>query len=527
MFERDPEQAQQPSGAASGWSLPGRPAAPAEPAQPHPAGVALVDAVDTLLAQDLEALSEAVALHRCRVVLAQAERLAAAAATALADMQARELWAADGAGSLSGWLRQQPCSDAGRSTRARRLPARPKVLAAVATGTIGLSTADVLCKALSELPETCEPGQVEGVLAGAVPELLSRWVARNALDPAHDAVADARAALLSDTVEAGLVDVGAAPADRLEAAFVLVGQAVGPAVLASQLQLQLLVEALLPEELVADEAGTYDGRSLVLRKKKLQPGYRLRGELTDEVGARLQAELDARAAARAQAEASMRRVASGQGEEPDLFGTAGLGTPTGWSSTEFDADAHDPPLQTADQLAHDLFGELLDDVTCTREPGTPQPATITITAGVDTLEGRSGSLPATLLLPDGPYPMTPDALRRLGCHSRLNAVLLDAARTPVGASGTHRSATERERRALRARWGDHCAANGCPSTRTVPHHVRPWWQTGRTTLEDLVPLCKSNHHDLHDGHRTLRLRDGRLIDENGWVDRLGAAGTTT
>jgi hypothetical protein len=71
---------------------------------------------------------------------------------------------------------------------------------------------------------------------------------------------------------------------------------------------------------------------------------------------------------------------------------------------------------------------------------------------------------------------------------------------------------------MHAMWGIYCAAAGCASTDTIPHHVRPWWKTGRTTLGDLVPLCKGNHHDLHDGRRTLLLRDGRRIDENGWVD---------
>jgi hypothetical protein len=70
---------------------------------------------------------------------------------------------------------------------------------------------------------------------------------------------------------------------------------------------------------------------------------------------------------------------------------------------------------------------------------------------------------------------------------------------------------------MHARWGIYCATAGCGSTDTVPHHVRPWAKHGRTTLEDLVPLCKGNHHDLHDGRRTLLLRDGRRIDENGWV----------
>jgi hypothetical protein len=523
MFDDGRGEEQDSPAPASEWGFPGRPAAPAGPVEPDPAAVALIDAVEALLAQDPSQLAGAVALGRYRTVLGQTERLGAVAAAALADVQARELWAADGAGSLPNWLRQQPCGDGGRSTRSRRLPARPHALAAVATGTIGLSTADAVCKALSDLPETCEPGQLEGVLTGAVPELLSRWAARNVLDPSHDVVADARAALLADTIEAGVADTAAPPADRLEAAFVLIGQAVSPGVLSSQLQ--LLVDALQPEQLVAEEAEAYDGRSLILRKKKLEPGYRLRAELTDEVGARLQAELDARAAARKQAESALRKAAAGGGDGEDLsaFGTVGAGTPVeqpvafGFRSREDDSREGPAPL-TDDQLAHDLFGELLDDLTDVRQPGAPQPATITITAGIETLEGRFGSLPGTLLLPTGPFPLSLDALRRIGCDSRLNAVLLDAARTPIGASGTHRHATDKERRALRAMWGDYCAGNGCGSTDTVPHHVSPWWKTGRTKLEDLVPLCKSDHHDVHDGHRTIRLRDGRLIDDNGWVD---------
>jgi hypothetical protein len=75
----------------------------------------------------------------------------------------------------------------------------------------------------------------------------------------------------------------------------------------------------------------------------------------------------------------------------------------------------------------------------------------------------------------------------------------------------------RERRALRARWGPNCAVDGCHSTRTVPHHVVPWWLSQLTRLRDLVPLCAGCHHDLHEGHRTLRLRDRRLIDHHGWV----------
>ncbi len=67
------------------------------------------------------------------------------------------------------------------------------------------------------------------------------------------------------------------------------------------------------------------------------------------------------------------------------------------------------------------------------------------------------------------------------------------------------------------------AIAGCTRTDTVPHHVIPWWLSGLTRLHDLVPLCTSCHHDLHEGHRTLRLRDHRLIDDHGWTTTVSAA----
>jgi hypothetical protein len=304
--------------------------------------------------------------------------------------------------------------------------------------------------------------------------------------------------------------VAASPAERLEAAYVLIGQAVAPAALVSQLQ--LIADALVPEQLLDAEQTCHDGRSLVLTKKRLEPGWRLRGELTDEVGAALQAELDARAAVRARREAALRKATRDGQSDPDLFGTVGPGP-----VQDQTAQAGPAPWLGADQLAHDLLGELLDHLTGDREPGLPAPTPFTVIADLATVEGRSGALPGTLLLPTGPVPLSTEALRRHGCHSRLTAVLLDAARHPVGASGTHRHATDKERRALHALWGLYCAVLGCASTETVPHHVPPWFKTGHTKLGDLVPLCKGNHHDVHDGHRTLLLRDGRRIDENGWV----------
>ena len=122
-----------------------------------------------------------------------------------------------------------------------------------------------------------------------------------------------------------------------------------------------------------------------------------------------------------------------------------------------------------------------------------------------------------------PVPVPRETLQRLGCHSELNVVVLDALGRPVGASTTLRSATRRQRQALQAVWGPWCAVAGCTQTATVPHHVRPWWSSHQSVLRDLLPLCQHDHRDLHEGHRTLRLKDGRHIDEHGWTTPSKAA----
>ena len=86
-----------------------------------------------------------------------------------------------------------------------------------------------------------------------------------------------------------------------------------------------------------------------------------------------------------------------------------------------------------------------------------------------------------------------------------------------GVSSPARSVDHRHRVAQDAVWGGFCAVAGCTNPKTVPHHVRPYWKSRETTLKDLVPLCEGDHHNVHEGHRTMRLNDGRRIDEHGWV----------
>ncbi len=50
-----------------------------------------------------------------------------------------------------------------------------------------------------------------------------------------------------------------------------------------------------------------------------------------------------------------------------------------------------------------------------------------------------------------------------------------------------------------------------------PHHATPWSRAGTTRLDDTVLLCSASHADLHDGGRTIRLKDGRRLGPDGWV----------
>ena len=35
--------------------------------------------------------------------------------------------------------------------------------------------------------------------------------------------------------------------------------------------------------------------------------------------------------------------------------------------------------------------------------------------------------------------------------------------------------------------------------------------------QPLLLLCDTAHHDIHTGKRKLHLRDGRTVNENGWI----------
>ena len=472
-------------------------------------------------------LSGSVALARTRALLQLSEQLTAVIAEAVGDVQARELFALDDAGSVRGWLRTQPCGEGQHTARARQLARHPVVDAALRSGVLSAGTAGIVCVQLDRIPDTVPDDQLWGLLVHGVPGLLSSWTGGLVLQAAVTDQLIARREEAAAVLRGCAEDVTAASAVRLEPVFVLLGRTVTPAHLSSSLQ--ALVDALLPEQLADQEQDSHDETYLQIRRC-LTGGWDLRGHLDDTVGQTLIDQLDATLTA------LLRGL---QPEtEPELHDQLPVADVVVLHPTVQDPTVQDPTVQdpTADGTAlpgcvlrsrkqnlYDAFVALLLDAAAGLGLGQPRPAHLRVITTRPALHGQPGALPGTLESARGPINLPADTVRRLGCHSTLTAVLLDATGNPIGASGTHRNATTRERRALRAQWGPTCAISGCPTTTTVPHHVEPWWLSHHTQLKDLLPICAVHHHDIHEGHRTLRIRDGRNITPTGWESNAAAA----
>ncbi|MCW2778780.1 MAG: hypothetical protein JWN17_2505 [Frankiales bacterium] len=425
-------------------------------------------------------------------------------------------------------------------------------------GSVSLRTATAVARHLDRVPGDVAADQLEGVLVDGLGDLLRVWAGAACLEPTaeQEAVFEARRAQLVAAVRTGLADCWSDPAGQLEPAFVLVAQVLTP--VEAEAGLGVLVDALQPEA-QADAAAEaeYRSRGLVLRKLR-SGGWSLRAHLTDETGELLHRQLTARAVKHpAQQDPAPRDVpAAGQQQDEDVLGrvlddepvieppvedrhdvdavgaeSQSPGAPAADSADDRFGDAgagspFDPtargeqstPLLSLDQRMHDALTRLLTDLlSAGRGSGDPPVAHLTITAPLGALHGRPGAPPGVLHTRQGDVPLSTGRLRRHACTGLLSAVLLDARGRPVGASGTHRHATARERRVLRATWGSTCAVDGCALPGTVPHHAEPWWKSRQTAVADLVPICEHHHHDVHDGHSVLRLRDDRLLDEWGWV----------
>jgi peptidoglycan hydrolase-like protein with peptidoglycan-binding domain len=481
-----------------------------------PGGVSRLREVLGGLAQvDPVALPGALALAETRELLAARAQLDALLLRRLGDVDARKLHQLDASPTTTSWVRAQDSTvDASTITLARRLNRLPALDDAVQSGSLGPDAAARIASALTKLrplvdrPDGLIDGQpgeatVTAVVVDGVADLVFQAMGGLAQD-------DPRVAELRDA----LSEVSCSPTGqlaRLEAAFVLLAQHVPAGCLPGALS--MLVDALLPNELEKRAAKAADQAQLTLRRNADGSGWLLRGELDLETGELAHTVLTAMAAtdpdnptdtsAAEQLRAS--GWAFGDPIPDDLPGTA-----QPWQAPRSRGRRMHDALKLALRAILDS-GEL-----GLRDKVAPH---VGVHVGLGALHRDPGARPAVgasgLALPLS-------LVKKWWCDAYVTRYVLGLGHRVLETSHSSRTLKAHERRIKHLETGGHCQGAGCtrgPGCRLIPHHPDAWANCGTTSLGDTVLLCEPEHDALHRG-QTIRLKDGRRLDQHGWVDEL-------
>lgn len=108
--------------------------------------------------------------------------------------------------------------------------------------------------------------------------------------------------------------------------------------------------------------------------------------------------------------------------------------------------------------------------------------------------------------------LSAEAITRLCCDAILQRVVIDAEGVPINVGRAQRTATPAQWAALNTMHST-CAWAGCdrPIGWCQAHHILEWDHNGPTDLDNLVPLCSTHHHRVHEGHWTIKLLPNRTL----------------
>ena len=102
-------------------------------------------------------------------------------------------------------------------------------------------------------------------------------------------------------------------------------------------------------------------------------------------------------------------------------------------------------------------------------------------------------------------------VRRLCCDAEILPIVLNGHSEPLDVGRSARTANRAQRRALRAIHRT-CAHPDCTVGFSACriHHVRWWWEhNGPTDIDNLLPLCETHHHMVHEGSWGLTMTPNR------------------
>ncbi|MGB8649706.1 MAG: DUF222 domain-containing protein [Mycobacteriales bacterium] len=205
-----------------------------------------------------------------------------------------------------------------------------------------------------------------------------------------------------------------------------------------------------------------------------------------------------------------------------------------WSAWALGAELADHPLdapRSKRARLHDALRRLVARYLEHGLGGTSGkvPVQVHVTLSEATVGDRAGAL-----APRGDSGrLLPRAMvRRWWCDSAVSAFVLSLGGKALRVVHAQRTLTPDERRALAVEGGGRCAGDGCcpdePDALVVtrPHHVMGYAEDQLTSLDETLPVCDALHRDLHEGHRTVRLRDGRYVNEHGFTDGPARSGSS-
>ena len=173
---------------------------------------------------------------------------------------------------------------------------------------------------------------------------------------------------------------------------------------------------------------------------------------------------------------------------------------------------------------HDAFHHLLRHAADCTEPESPNQgscrAQVTIIATAATLCGKDGAAPARILGCTHGL-LTRGAFMRMLCDADMTAAYLSASPAQLEMTRLTRTVTKAQWRALVAR-DQECVVRGCHRrpAQCQAHHVIHWANGGPTNLANLVLLCHTHHHQLHDQQRWLPCTQGRTMTPDGWLQNV-------
>jgi hypothetical protein len=129
----------------------------------------------------------------------------------------------------------------------------------------------------------------------------------------------------------------------------------------------------------------------------------------------------------------------------------------------------------------------------------------------DTLRDEATEAGIVCELEDG-TPIPPATVRRLCCDADVIPVVLGGDGVPLDVGRASRLATADQRRALAAMYA-RCGYPDCHVSfgHCRIHHVTEWTAGGPTDVANMIPLCSTHHHQVHEGGWTLTLDPDRTI----------------